>query len=259
MPNIHQVHVIRGEDLTFHNGSLQPYDFSCVLSGNEVSKIVSGVYITIDGTDITEYNFNAPDAEYVTKVINSCNNAVAYLRESPYSMILLATHDCADCRDIQTPIMAGENCTTPMHVTDCERAALLAKIQDVISAINGITITVGDVVVSNVGVEAKLQQLIDIASREYNIQDHYRVTGITPAEPYDTDPTDGTSKIFAADLYHSIDILVEEGVVGVQIGTKKYKHKAGYNRMYTATTLIDAEIIVTAESDDAVCTITTIK
>jgi hypothetical protein len=259
MSNIHNVHIIVSEDGTLENGTLHPYDFSCNDGTSDIQKTVTGVYITISGTTVTEHPTNVAGSEYVTKVNNPCNGSSAYLRESPTTMSLLTGARCIDCRDIQTNPMAGDNCTTPMHTQDCDRASLLAKIQDVITAISNQQINVGDVTIDNTQVVARLDAILDIVNNTYNNEDHYRVTGSAPAAPFDTDPTDGPSKILAGGLFHSVSILIEEGVGSVLINGKKYKHRTGYTACYTGTAFLANEIVIAAESNDAVITIITTK
>jgi hypothetical protein len=255
MPNTHNVHVIVGEDGTEYGGALQAYDFTCDQSGTEVNKIISGVYITIAGGIVTEHPTNVAGSEFVTKVLNICSGNAAYLRESPTTMGLIAGYGCVDCRDIQTNPMAGDNCTTPMHSRDCDRAELLAKIQDVVTAVNNMQVTVGDVTIDNTEVVNKLDSILQIVDNAYNVEEHYRVTGATPPAPYDTDATEGTAKLFAGGLHHSITVGVENGLAGIEISGRKYKHKAGYVCTFTATAVLANDIQVSAESADAVITI----
>jgi hypothetical protein len=131
--------------------------------------------------------------------------------------------------DIKDAILSkGSDCANATFTKDCDRQELLDK----------------------------LDELKEV---EYNINEQWRVTGSTPPAPYDTDTTDGASVTFAAGTYHSWDLVVESGIVKIEIGGKIFSHKKGYSQSYDATTLYTNDIIVTQASDDCVATIVTIK
>jgi len=131
--------------------------------------------------------------------------------------------------EIKAAILSkGSDCANATFTKDCDRVALLEK----------------------------LDELKEV---EYNINEQWRVTGATPPAPYDTDTTDGASVTFAAGTYHSWDLVVESGIVKIEIAGKIFSHKKGYSQSYDATTLYTNDIIVTQASDDCVATIVTIK
>jgi predicted nucleic acid-binding Zn-ribbon protein len=98
-----------------------------------------------------------------------------------------------------------------------------------------------------------------IVSNSYNDEEHFAVQGTAAPAPYDANDNEGDTATFAGGTYHTISILVENGTASVEINGYKVFHKKGYSRFYEATEYYDNDIIVTAETDDAVINITTIK
>jgi hypothetical protein len=104
-----------------------------------------------------------------------------------------------------------------------------------------------------------LDKLDELKEVEYNDEEHFAVQGTAAPSPYDANDNEGDTFTLSGNTYHSISILVESGIASVEIKGYKVFHKKGYSRFYEATELYLNDIIVKAESDDAVINITTVK
>ncbi len=165
MSNIQNLRVLVDESGAYLGGVLLPYDLTVYINGTETAKVITGKYVTDNGTSITEHNTNVPGSIFVTKVTNPLTFASAYLLESVgavYGFIINYSPEC-----VQATYLLGENCTTPVHTKDCERGDLVAKIDEVKTAIEGIEFNIGAVNIAaesinliNDGVEQRLDTLI---------------------------------------------------------------------------------------------------
>ncbi len=165
MGNIQNLRVLVDESGAYLGGVLRPFDLTVAINGNEVAKTITGKYVIDNGDSITEHNTNVSGSIFVTKVYNPLTFASAYLLEAVGTVQALIINDSAEC--VQATYLLGENCDTPVHSKDCERDALIAKIDDVKTAVEGININVGEVVLNsdsinliNDGVEQRLDVLI---------------------------------------------------------------------------------------------------
>ncbi len=165
MGNIQNLRVLVDESGAYLGGVLRPYDLTVDINGAETSKTVAGKYVTDNGNSITEHNRNVAGSIFVTKVTNPLTFASAYLLEAVGTVQGYIVNDSPEC--VQATYLLGENCSTPMHTQDCERDALIAKIEEVKTAVEGIEVNVGEVVLNsdsinliNDGVEQRLDTLI---------------------------------------------------------------------------------------------------
>lgn len=209
MGNFHNLRVLVNEAGEYIGGLLQPFELSVAIEGAEVSKTVTGKYITDNGDSVTEHNYNFQGSIFVTKVTNPLTFASAYLLEDVATVRAYILNASAEC--VQATYLLGENCTTPMHTQDCEREALVAKIDEVKTAVENIDINVGEVVLNadsinliNDGVEERLDTLIAKPS--------YQISYTTPVEICVSNMTARTTMLTRQVNYYDTVQDAENGV-----------------------------------------------
>lgn len=190
MANIQNLKVIQDESGAFLGGVITPIDLAYVVDGNDTPKEVTGVYIKIVGTTVTEYQNPIQGTKFVTKVINPSNGRFSYLDEEVGKVEILLVYCCET--DTDGPIQRVEitnTCEEPVHVSDCDKEEYLEVLERIYEAVDELELKVENINLNaetiNLNtdeVEEKLDLLIGLSTpilienKSYKITDSQTIT-----------------------------------------------------------------------------------
>jgi len=198
MANIQNLKVIQDESGAFLGGAITPIDLAYVLDGNDAPKKVTGVYIKIVGTIVTEYANPVKGGKFVTKIINPSNNKFAYLDESPGNVDVLLISNCDICTNVPTQsVIIANTCADPVHVSDCDKQEYLDAMDKIYQAVDGLEITAENINLNteqiNINTDEVEGLLKDI--KDLLIADTIGKDCITPSHVKDCDRAELLSKL----------------------------------------------------------------
>lgn len=144
MANIQNLKVIQDESGAFLGGALTDIDLAYTIGTKDYPKEVTGVYIKILGTAVTEYSYPAQGTRFVTKLINPSNGQFAYLDEEVGKVEILLVTLCEQEGSENLPsqkVNVTNECSDPVHVSDCDKQEYLDALTAIKDAVNEVELT----------------------------------------------------------------------------------------------------------------------